>query len=141
MHGFAFNFNTNAHHFKLVVLCRIQAIYERSLKVLENVKKIDPSIYTKSGIMVGLGEREDEVLDLLRDLMQVGCDYLTIGQYLAPSKEHYPVVEYVHAHIFKKYKDEALSKKFIQCSRDAIPYLNRLLIILTNINDEKDKLL
>lgn len=92
---------------------RPEAIYERSLKVLRNVKKIDPSIYTKSGIMVGLGEREDEVLDLLKDLRQIGCDYLTIGQYLAPSKEHYPVVEYVHPHIFKKYKDEAFSMGFL----------------------------
>ncbi|CAH2213032.1 lipoyl synthase [Tepidibacter aestuarii] len=99
---------------------RPQAIYERSLKVLENVKKIDPSIYTKSGIMVGLGEREDEVLDLLKDLREVGCDYLTIGQYLAPSKEHYPIEEYVHPDTFKKYKEEGLSMGFSFVASDPL---------------------
>jgi len=99
---------------------RPQAIYKRSLKVLENVKKIDPSIHTKSGIMVGLGEREDEVLDLLKDLRKVGCDYLTIGQYLAPSKEHYPIEEYVHPDIFKKYKDEGLSMGFSFVASDPL---------------------
>ena len=99
---------------------RPQAIYQRSLKVLENVKKIDPSIHTKSGIMVGLGEREDEVLDLLKDLRKVGCDYLTIGQYLAPSKEHYPIEEYVHPDTFKKYKDEGLSIGFSFVASDPL---------------------
>lgn len=99
---------------------RPQAIYQRSLKVLENVKKINPSIHTKSGIMVGLGEREDEVLELLKDLRAVGCDYLTIGQYLAPSKEHYPIEEYVHPDIFKKYKDEGLSIGFSFVASDPL---------------------
>ncbi len=70
--------------------------------------------------MVGLGEREDEVLDLLKDLRNVDCDYLTIGQYLAPSKEHYPIEEYVHPDIFKKYKDEGLSMGFSFVASDPL---------------------
>lgn len=91
---------------------RPEAIYKRSLELLRNVKLMDKEIYTKSGIMVGLGEREEEVFEVLKDLRNVGCNYLTIGQYLAPSKKHLPVIEYVHPNIFKKYKDEALKLGF-----------------------------
>lgn len=91
---------------------RPEAIYERSLELLKNVKIMDREIFTKSGIMVGLGETEAEVIEVLKDLRKVGCDYLTIGQYIAPSKKHHPVVEYIHPQIFEKYKLEGLKLGF-----------------------------
>ena len=83
---------------------RPMAVYSRSLELLKNVKEIDPSILTKSGIMVGLGEEQDEVIEVFRDLRMNRCDMLTVGQYLAPSKNHHPVVEYVHPEVFDQYK-------------------------------------
>ncbi len=83
---------------------RPMAFYERSLELLDHVKKMDSSIHTKSGLMVGLGERFEEVAETLSDLRDVDCDFLTIGQYLAPSSKHHEVVEYVHPDIFEKYK-------------------------------------
>lgn len=91
---------------------RPQALYQRSLELLGRVKSIDSSVLTKSGVMVGLGEKEEEVLDVLKDLRSVGCDFLTIGQYLAPSTEHYPVVEYVAPETFEMYKEQALKMGF-----------------------------
>ncbi len=90
---------------------RPQAVYRRSLELLEHVKELS-SLYSKSGMMVGLGETFDEVIDSLRDLRSVDCDFLTIGQYLAPSPEHHPVVEYVHPDTFARYKKEALKMGF-----------------------------
>jgi len=92
---------------------RPSAIYERSLEVLDNVKKIDPSVYTKSGIMVGLGEKKDEVIEVMKDLRKVNCDFLTIGQYLQPSKDHYPVKEYVHPDLFEEYRKIGLELGFV----------------------------
>jgi lipoyl synthase len=86
---------------------RPQADYLQSLNVIKNVKKLGINFFSKSGIMVGLGERQDEVLDLFKDLRNVDCDILTIGQYLAPSKKHYPVSEYIHPDVFAFYKEEA----------------------------------
>lgn len=91
---------------------RPMAVYERSLKLLGNVKRINREIFTKSGIMVGLGEREPEVLSVFEDLRKAGCDFLTVGQYLAPSKEHHPVVEYIHPDIFEHYRQKALEMGF-----------------------------
>ena len=91
---------------------RPAAIYERSLELLSRVKSIDGSMLTKSGIMVGLGEKEEEVLRVFNDLRSAGCDFLTIGQYLAPSTGHYPVAEYISPEIFKMYKEKALSLGF-----------------------------
>ncbi len=91
---------------------RPAAIYERSLELLSRVKSIDGSMLTKSGIMVGLGEKEEEVLRVFKDLRSAGCDFLTIGQYLAPSAGHYPVAEYISPEIFKMYKEKALSLGF-----------------------------
>jgi lipoic acid synthetase len=76
------------------------------------VKEIDPNVFTKSGIIVGLGETEDQVILLMKDLRQVDCDFLTIGQYLAPSKEHLDVVEYVHPEVFKRYEEMAYELGF-----------------------------
>lgn len=91
---------------------RPKAVYQRSLEVLRMVKSFDPGIYTKSGIMVGLGERKDEVTEVFKDLRAVDCDFLTIGQYLAPSVKHHPVVEYIHPDVFDKYKKTALELGF-----------------------------
>lgn len=81
---------------------RPQAIYSRSLNLLRRVKEYDPGIYTKSGIMLGLGETMEQVVSLLEDLKKVGCDFITIGQYLKPSPQHHPVVEYVHPKVFEE---------------------------------------
>lgn len=71
------------------------ADYQRSLEILKTVKELDQSIVTKSGIMVGLGETRQELLDVMGDLRQVDCDFLTIGQYLRPSENHTPVMRFV----------------------------------------------
>lgn len=97
---------------RLYSTVRPMAIYERSLKLLENVKKMDKNILTKSGIMLGLGEKEEEVIELMKDLLKVNCDMLTIGQYLAPSKKHHPVIEYVHPEQFEKYKEIGMELGF-----------------------------
>lgn len=86
---------------------RPQADYQRSLHVLQYVKKNAPQIVTKSGIMVGLGEAPAQVAAVLADLRGTGCDLLTIGQYLAPSKEHIPVAEYIAAEQFQAYRQLA----------------------------------
>lgn len=80
------------------------ANYGLSIQLLAEVKKTNPSIVTKSGIMVGLGERTSEVLEVMYDLRAAGVEVLTIGQYLAPSEKHYPVREYVHPDIFDFYR-------------------------------------
>ncbi len=88
-------FNHNVETIRrLQRLVRPQADYHRSLRVLAAVKALDASITTKSGIMLGLGENEEEVLQTAADLRAVGCDILTLGQYLSPSKEHLPVVAF-----------------------------------------------
>jgi lipoic acid synthetase len=79
---------------------RPQASYGRSLEVLRLVKAVDPTVSTKSGIMLGLGEAEDEVLEAARDLRDAGCDILTLGQYLAPSQDHLAMVEYIRPEFF-----------------------------------------
>jgi lipoic acid synthetase len=83
---------------------RPSADYVRSLKLLETAKQVKASVYTKSGLMVGLGETRQEVEWVLRDLACIGCDFLTIGQYLQPSKANLPVVEYVEPAVFEEYK-------------------------------------
>ncbi|MFZ5945787.1 MAG: lipoyl synthase [Bacillota bacterium] len=100
---------------RLYSTVRPQADYRRSLALLKEAKKIDNNIYTKSGIMVGLGEKEEEVAIVMEDLRVVGCDLLTIGQYLAPSKEHHRVIEYIHPEVFQKYKEigEKLGFKYV----------------------------
>ena len=90
---------------------RMQAKYERSLEVLKRLK--DGGIKrTKSGIMLGLGETEEEVLEAMDDLRAAGVDVLTIGQYLQPTKKHLAVQEYIHPDMFKKYESIGLNKGF-----------------------------
>lgn len=91
---------------------RPQAIYSRSLELLKMVKKLDPNILTKSGFMLGLGENDDEVISLLKDLKSYECDIVTIGQYLQPSKNHVELVEYVHPDKFNKFKDIGMNMGF-----------------------------
>jgi lipoate synthase len=91
---------------------RPMAVYERSLELLSNVKKMDNSILTKSGFMLGLGETEEDVISILKDLKEIDCDIITIGQYLAPSSKHHPVIEYIHPDTFKRYEDIALDMGF-----------------------------
>jgi len=81
---------------------RPQAGYDRTLAVLRLVKELDPSISTKSGIMLGLGEQEAEILQAARDLRAAGCDILTLGQYLPPSKDHLRMVEYITPEFFDR---------------------------------------
>ncbi|NEU05939.1 lipoyl synthase [Clostridium senegalense] len=91
---------------------RPQAIYSRSLELLKMVKKLDSNILTKSGFMLGLGENDDEVISLLKDLKSYECDIVTIGQYLQPSKNHVELVEYVHPDKFNKFKDIGMNMGF-----------------------------
>ncbi len=91
-------------------LIRPQAKYERSLKVLRKLKQ--GGMRTKSGIMVGLGEKEEEVYEIMDDLLAVGCDVLTIGQYLQPTKMHVDVDHYVKPEVFNRYKEVGLEKGF-----------------------------
>jgi len=78
--------------------------FERSLTVLREAKSVDPAITTKSGLMLGLGERRDEVLEVLRRLLESGVEIVTIGQYLQPKREKLDVVEYVHPDVFEEYR-------------------------------------
>jgi lipoic acid synthetase len=91
---------------------RMGADYKRSLKLLEEAKKIKPSLLTKSGLMLGMGESEKELKQTLRDLAAVGCGLLTLGQYLAPSAAHYPVKEYPNQVYYDNLKGYALSAGF-----------------------------
>ncbi len=92
---------------------RCGAEYKRTLSVLENSKKYAPQIFTKSGFMVGLGETEQEIKQLLRDLRTAGVDLVTIGQYLAPSASHYPVQRYPEPVEYKNWEEYALSLGFL----------------------------
>ncbi len=97
---------------RLYPTVRPKADYARSLELLKNAKEMDGGVFTKSGIMVGLGEKEEEVVELLKDLRSVDCDLLTVGQYLAPSSKHHPVIEYIHPDMFKKYEEIAYQLGF-----------------------------
>lgn len=97
---------------KLYPTVRPQAIYQRSLDVLKIVKALDSTIYTKSGIMVGLGETTDEVLALMDHLRTVGCDIMTIGQYLRPSEAHIEIAAYITPQTFAYYEEQAKLKGF-----------------------------
>lgn len=87
---------------RLYPAVRPMAEYARSLAMLKNTKDIDGRIRTKSGVMLGLGEGVEEILAVMADLRRAGCDFLTVGQYLAPSKRHHPVVEYIHPDVFER---------------------------------------
>lgn len=120
---------------RLHTVVRPQAKYERSLGVLEKVKELDAAIYTKSGIMLGLGETRDEVVATLKDLRHRGVDAVTIGQYLRPTMRHLPVNEFIPPSEFKEY--EAIgqdlgfafvaSGPFIRSSYNAIEFSKKVM--------------
>ena len=87
--------------------------YFASINLLKLVKEINKNIFTKSGIMLGLGESRDEVLQVMDDLLTANVDFLTIGQYLQPSVKHHPLVRYAHPDEFKELKELALAKGFL----------------------------
>jgi lipoic acid synthetase len=130
------DFNANRDHIKRVVDARpdvfahnIETVeeltkrvrdrrsgYAQSLKVLELVKELDPSRYTKTSIMLGLGEKDEQVLQSLKDLRNVGCDVVTFGQYLAPTKRlarHLPIYEYATPEKFKFWEETAKDMGFL----------------------------
>ncbi len=120
---------------RLHTIVRPQAKYHRSLSVLEEVKRLNPNIYTKSGMMLGLGETRDEVIEVLKDLRNVGVDAVTIGQYLRPTIKHLPVVSFVHPTEFEEYQvigEEmgfafVASGPFIRSSYNAIAFSEKLM--------------
>ncbi|MBU1085911.1 MAG: lipoyl synthase [Candidatus Omnitrophica bacterium] len=113
---FAHNIETVQEFYSQV---RIDSDYKRSLNVLKLAKEINSNVYVKSGIMLGLGETEQQVFEVLKDIKQTGCDFLSIGQYLAPSKNHYPVKEFIHPDRFAVYKQKAEELGFIHVESGA----------------------
>jgi lipoyl synthase len=99
---------------RLYPLVRPQAVYRRSLELIERVRKYEPSLPTKSGLMLGLGERSDEVRMTLKDLLGAGCEMLTLGQYLKPSKDQLPVARYIPPEEFNDWRKMALSMGFAE---------------------------
>lgn len=91
---------------------RPQAQYRRSLELLRKAKELDPKLLTKSGFMLGLGESLNEVIELMRDLRQTGCDILTIGQYLQPSEAHHELIRYVAPEEFEQLEKMGLDMGF-----------------------------
>ena len=89
------------------------ASYEKSLRVLESAKEISPKTLTKSSIMIGFGEKLEEVCETMKDLRGVGVDVVTLGQYLQPTKAHHQVKEYVSEETFKGYENEAKRLGFL----------------------------
>lgn len=120
---------------RLHTIVRPQARYDRTLGVLRLVKEIDPTIYTKSGIMLGLGETREEVIETLEDLRAIGVDAITIGQYLRPTMKHLPVVEYIHPDVFEEYEKIGedmgfafvASGPFIRSSYNAIAFSEKVM--------------
>jgi len=92
------------------------ARYYHSIRLLERVKELDPAMFTKSGLMVGFGETRNEVLQLMDDLRVAGVDFLTIGQYLQPTKKHHKIDRFITPEEFKSYETAAYSKGFLLVS-------------------------
>lgn len=101
---------------RLYASVRPGARYFHSLKLLADVKKYDPTIFTKSGIMVGLGETKEEIYQVMDDLRSADVDFLTIGQYLQPSPKHHPVIDFITPDSFEDYADMAKGKGFLVVS-------------------------
>jgi len=97
---------------RLYPLVRPEAIYCRSLELMKRAKEYDPTIPTKSGLMLGLGESPEEVKKTLQDLLNIGCSILTLGQYLQPTREHLRVERFVHPEEFDNWKETALEMGF-----------------------------
>ena len=110
---FNHNLETVASNYLTV---RPGARYFHSIRLLQRVKELDPSMFTKSGIMVGLGEERNEVIQLMDDLRSADVDFITIGQYLQPSRKHHPVKKFVTPEEFKSYETIAYTKGFLLVS-------------------------
>ena len=95
---------------RLTPLVRSAAKYDRSLAVLKQIG--ESSVFAKTGLMLGIGETESEIYELMEDVLSAGCYFLSIGQYLQPSRKHLPVKEYIHPDKFEKYKEKACSLGF-----------------------------
>jgi lipoic acid synthetase len=91
---------------------RPQGDYAKSLEIFREIKAVSDKVLTKSGLMLGLGETKTEVIEVLRDLRNAGCDMLTLGQYLQSSSLGLPVEEYICPDVFREYKNEALAMGF-----------------------------
>lgn len=89
---------------------RCSATYDKSLRVIRQIA--ESGIRSKSGIMLGLGETREEIIQTMKDLLDAGCEVMTIGQYLQPSARHYPVKEYIHPDVFEEYRKEGLRLGF-----------------------------
>lgn len=117
---------------RLTPQVRHRATYDNTLEFLHRIGEFDPSITTKSGLMLGLGETEDEVIQAMRDLKAVGCSILTIGQYLRPTTKNLPVIEYVEPKVFGEYEkigyelgfESIASGPFVRSSYHAEKMLN-----------------
>jgi lipoic acid synthetase len=99
---------------RLYASVRPGARYFHSLRLLDMVKRLDPSIFTKSGIMVGLGEEKEEVLQVMDDLRAADVDFLTIGQYLQPTPKHHPIASWISPEMFESYRKLAYGKGFLR---------------------------
>lgn len=97
---------------RLYPTVRPEADYDQSLKVITTIKKLSPQMVTKSGIMLGLGESREEVIETLSDLKKAGCEIITIGQYMQPSSDHIEMVRYIHPDEFKDYETIAYELGF-----------------------------
>jgi lipoic acid synthetase len=97
---------------RLYKQARPGADYQHSLNLLQQFKKTNPSVITKSGVMVGLGETDDEIIEVMHDLKKHEVDMVTIGQYLQPTKGHLPVERYVHPDQFRRFEQLGLSIGF-----------------------------
>src|SRR4029078_6629807 len=100
----------------LYLTVRPGARYFHSLRLLQRVKEIEPAMFTKSGIMVGLGEERNEVMQVMDDLRAAGVDFLTIGQYLQPPRKHHEIVRFIPPEEFKAYESIAYAKGFLMVS-------------------------
>lgn len=120
---------------RLTPTVRVGARYHRTLELLQSVKRMDSQIYTKSGIMLGLGETPEEIVQTLTDLRQAGVDAVTIGQYLRPTTRHLPVLEYITPETFADYERIGMemgflfvaSGPFIRSSYNAIEFSKRIM--------------
>jgi lipoic acid synthetase len=101
---------------RLYAEVRPGARYFHSLRLLDEAKRIDPSLFTKSGLMVGLGEERGEVLQVMDDLRAARVDFLTIGQYLQPTPKHHPIERFVTPEEFDAYRRQAVGKGFLMAS-------------------------
>jgi lipoic acid synthetase len=110
---FNHNLETVASNYLTV---RPGARYFHSIRLLQRVKELDGDLFTKSGIMVGLGETRNEILQLMDDLRSAEVDFLTIGQYLQPTRKHHPVIDFITPEDFKSYETIAYSKGFAMVS-------------------------